>query len=145
MILRVLPQLAKANTCFNVDTFEGAGNGPKKKAVFKGVTNVPVFLGDYSEQLAPQSFDVVFSISVIEHVPTKDLDNFLKDGLRILKPGGLWVHAIDMYLEDTLPQAERACSRDIAIGSNTRNWTPSAKSMTVPRGSAATWPPIRTT
>ncbi|MAN45863.1 MAG: class I SAM-dependent methyltransferase [Alphaproteobacteria bacterium] len=103
---RVLPQLAKQNTCFNVDTFEGAGNGPTKKSVFKGVKNIPVFLGEYSEKLAPQSFDIVFSISVIEHVPTKDLDNFLKDGLRVLKPGGLWLHAIDMYLEDS-PDAGR--------------------------------------
>lgn len=28
------------------------------------------------------------------------LDDFLKDGLRILRPGGLRVHAIDMYLQD---------------------------------------------
>ena len=97
---RLLAKLAKDNTCFNVDKFAGANGGPSKVIHIKGVTNVQAFLGERSAQLKDDQFDIVFSISVIEHVPTPALNDFFDDGLRILKPGGLWLHAIDFYLED---------------------------------------------
>ena len=51
--------------------------------------------------MAAESFDVVFSISVVEHVGTaEELAAFHEDQLRILKPGGMFIHAIDLYLED---------------------------------------------
>lgn len=96
----LLAKLSKNNNCYNVEKFEGAGNGPKKEVVIKRVTNVSVFLGEQSETLKTDFFDVVFSISVVEHVPTPSLQAFLEDGVRILKPGGLWLHAIDMYVTD---------------------------------------------
>src|SRR5262249_34173019 len=55
-------------------------------------------LGEHSTLLESSSLDIVFSVSVVEHVP--DLGPFFEDGLRILKPGGLWLHAIDCYVED---------------------------------------------
>lgn len=55
---------------------------------------------------ASDSFDVVFSISVVEHVPTEDLAAFHADQLRILKPGGMFVHAIDVLLLDEPPDYE---------------------------------------
>jgi hypothetical protein len=39
-------------------------------------------------------------VSVVEHVPTQGLESFFQDGLRILKRGGLWLHAIDIYITD---------------------------------------------
>jgi len=95
---RILPALAAANQCFNIDKFEGADGGPSEEVKVLGVSNIRAFLGEFSCCLKTEFFDVVFSISVVEHVP--DLKAFLDDGLRILKSGGLWLHAIDLYIED---------------------------------------------
>lgn len=95
---RLLKSLAKNNTCFNIEKFEGNAGGPTSELVFEGVKNIKVFLGEFSNQLSSEQFDVVFSISVVEHL--ENIDPFFEDGLRILKPGGLWLHAIDLYIED---------------------------------------------
>src|SRR5687767_6142356 len=68
--------------------------GPTEAQAIPGVEIVRAYLGENSPLLA--DFDVVFSISVVEHV--EDLDAFHADQLRILKPGGIFIHAIDLYL-----------------------------------------------
>lgn len=97
---RVLSTLAKHNECFNLDKFDGSSGGPPSEIVIPGVKNIIAYLGEFNTELQSDSFDVVFSISVVEHVPNEQLGNFLDDGLRILKTGGLFIHAIDLYLED---------------------------------------------
>jgi hypothetical protein len=42
------------------------------------------------------SFDLVFSCSVLEHVDRNILPDFVKDQYRVLKPGGHIVHLIDL-------------------------------------------------
>jgi hypothetical protein len=100
---RVLETLAKRNTCFNIEKFEGADGGPAREVVIRGVKNVKAFLGEYTDEIEPSSLDVVFSVSVVEHVPNGRLTAFLDDGMRLLKAGGLWLHAIDIYLTDDPP------------------------------------------
>lgn len=97
---RILAKLATRNDCYNIEKFEGQGGGPVSVIDLPGVTNIPVFLGEHSGKLEKDFFDVVFSISVIEHVPNKMLADFVREGISILKPGGLWLHAIDIYIED---------------------------------------------
>lgn len=97
---RLLNVLAKTNACVNVEKFEGRDGGPSRAQFLSRAKNVSAYLGDFDPQLADASFDIVYSVSVVEHVPTAKLDDFYKDQLRILKPGGLFVHAIDLYLED---------------------------------------------
>jgi hypothetical protein len=97
---RVLPALATANTCVAVEKFEGRGRGPTTEKVLSNVRNVSAYLGEGDPALASSSFDVVFSISVVEHVPSERLDTFHEDQLRILKSGGMFLHAIDLYLAD---------------------------------------------
>lgn len=97
---RLLKKLNAQNTCFNIEKFEGRDGGPSKEIHIRGVKNIPVFLGENSPLIQPDFFDIVFSVSVIEHIGPKDLSGFFEDGLRILKPGGLWLHAIDMYLDE---------------------------------------------
>lgn len=106
---RLLKRLSLKNECYNVEKFAGADGGPSDEIITDGVQNVKVFLGDFSPELQDSSFDVVFSVSVVEHVPDDRLSAFFEDGLRILKPGGLWLHAIDIYIEDEppLPHRER--------------------------------------
>jgi hypothetical protein len=91
---------------------------------------VPAFMGESSPLLNTGSFDVVFSVSVVEvveHVPTEDLAAFHEDQLRILKPGGMFIHAIDFYLEDE-PAAHHLNRFD-----RYRSWVTSSESV-VPVG-----------
>jgi len=98
---RILPALAKNNKCYNVEKFQGADGGPTKEVKIPNVTNILAFLGEGSGKIPKNYFDVIFSVSVIEHVTSlKGLNDFFTEGLSGLKSGGLWLHAIDMYLSD---------------------------------------------
>lgn len=111
---RILPILARHNECINLDRFEGTHGGPSQASLFEGIENRFGYLGERDPGLVDASIDIIFSISVVEHVPAQALQDFLEDGLRLLKPGGHWVHAIDIYVEDNPPPAyqERyACYR----------------------------------
>lgn len=99
---RILPALAKQNTCYNIEKFQGADGGPSHEVYIPGVQNIIAFLGENSPQVLPDFFDAVFSVSVVEHVPTPDaLKAFFSEGVRSLKRGGIWLHAIDLYIEQT--------------------------------------------
>ncbi len=95
---RVLEKLAQNNECWNLDKFEGVGVGPTEAPELKNVKIVPVYLGEFSPELPEGYFDAVFSISVLEHVATAKMNDCFRDMARLLKPGGLCFHAIDVYL-----------------------------------------------
>lgn len=97
---RVLHAVSRANRVTNIDSFEGLGNGPVGKPENPAYRIVPCLIGSFDDRLAPESFDIVFSISVVEHVPGEALADFHRDCLRILRPGGLLFHLIDIYLRD---------------------------------------------
>lgn len=97
---RVLPQLAQHNECWNVDRLEGQGGGPTNPPLQKGVRLVRAFMGEFSDQLPDDYFDVVFSISVVEHIPSESYPQSIRDATRVLKPGGFLRYAIDAYLLD---------------------------------------------
>lgn len=87
-------------SCSNMDTFQGVGNGPVTRQACEGVTPIAAYLGKLPADAFSAHFDVLYSISVIEHVNTQELPAFFKDMFRILKPGGLAFHAVDVYLGD---------------------------------------------
>ncbi len=97
---RVLETLSARNECWNIDKFEGVGAGPLEIQELPGVKIVRSYMGDFDSDIPDSYFDVVFSISVIEHVPKDQLEAFFADCYRILKPGGLLIHAIDLYISD---------------------------------------------
>lgn len=106
---RLIGPLARHNHCYNIEPFEGAGQGPRQEVNIEGVTNLLVSVGDFSEQIRPGQFDALFSVSVVEHVPNDRLPDFFRDCLRILKPGGEMIHLIDVYLES--PGGNNAAAR----------------------------------
>lgn len=93
---RVLNVLKGSNECWNIDKFQGMGNGPIGLDHAPGIKTIEAYLGDFDRSIPTGYFDVVFSISVVEHVSS--LNSFFRDIERILKPGGTTFHAIDLYL-----------------------------------------------
>ena len=65
--------------------------------------------------LPSDSVDRVFSVSVIEHVPADVIGPLMREVRRVLKPGGLFVATIDLFL-DVRPFADAAMNE---WGSNT--------------------------
>lgn len=49
-------------------------------------------------KLADGEFDRAYSISVIEHLPAEDLANVMSHVFRSLKPGGLFILTVDLFL-----------------------------------------------
>lgn len=94
---RILPKL-KGNELWNVEKFEGVGNGPIAPTKIDGVTVIPAFMGEFSPDI-PQ-VDILFSISVVEHIPFDQYPSAFKDMARCLKPGGTMYHVVDLPLGD---------------------------------------------
>ncbi len=98
---RVLKGLDCSNELWNLDEFIGRDGGPSSVITIDGVKTVVGRLGAFSSQLPSNYFDMLFSVSVVEHLPTaQSVFNFFSDGARILKEGGVMHHAIDLYLQD---------------------------------------------
>jgi ubiquinone/menaquinone biosynthesis C-methylase UbiE len=82
---------------WNLDKFEGIGNGPTKKPHNQGYQIIPAYIGSFDRRLPDGYFDLIFSISVLEHINENDqvLKNIVDDIERLLKPGGYSAHCID--------------------------------------------------
>jgi len=94
---RVLSFFQNIHECWCLDKFEGIGNGPRQLPPTHNYKIVQNYIGAYDANLPSQYFDLVFSISVVEHinVPEEDCLNIVKDIDRVLKPGGYNLHCID--------------------------------------------------
>jgi SAM-dependent methyltransferase len=97
---RILEYLCKNNSTYNIDYFEGEDGGPAGEVKIDKVTNIFAHLGEFSENLKDNFFDYLFSVSVVEHVPYREIPAFFEDCARILKPGGKMIHLIDAYLDE---------------------------------------------
>lgn len=95
---RVLEVLKNNNHVWNIDQFEGKDNGPSFIPKRKKINIIKAFIGDFSKDILSEFFDIVFSISVIEHIEDEKLSDVFNDIHRILKQGGLTYHAIDVYV-----------------------------------------------
>jgi 2-polyprenyl-3-methyl-5-hydroxy-6-metoxy-1,4-benzoquinol methylase len=86
-----------------VDPYDGSGNGPiefqsyvSKYPQIKFVRNQ---FSDLLSDITPASFDCIYSISVLEHVPDVDLDRLFAGIKLFLTPSGVSIHAIDHVLK----------------------------------------------
>lgn len=99
---RILEHFKNEYECWNLDKFEGLGNGPLEfeTDVIKTVVDLA---GNFNKELDDDYFDLVFSISALEHSPINDFVNYkniLTDMNRVLKKGGYSLHTIDQCAED---------------------------------------------
>jgi SAM-dependent methyltransferase len=100
-VLSLLSQPHRGNECWNADRFEGVGAGPLEDRNPPSVRVARCFLGEFDRQLPSGYFDFLFSVCVVEHVPTSELEAFMADSARVLRPGGQILHAIDLYVHDS--------------------------------------------
>ncbi|MCP2728304.1 class I SAM-dependent methyltransferase [Limnofasciculus baicalensis] len=65
---------------------------------FRGKVN---FIQDFLQnaQIESNTYDRVFSISAIEHIPPEEVAPLVKEIARILKPGGFFIATIDLFLD----------------------------------------------
>jgi len=82
-----------------VDPYDGSGNGPthyeQYRARYPDLKFVRAVFGDGLKELKDNSFDCIFSISVLEHVPCPALRSVFSGLRRYLKRDGSTIHAID--------------------------------------------------
>ncbi|MBN1881349.1 MAG: methyltransferase domain-containing protein [Deltaproteobacteria bacterium] len=97
---RVLNKLHSEYECWNIDKFEGLGQGPKNVEQHP-YTLVTAYMGDFSDELPSDYFHFVFSISALEHVDPCDTElhqNIVSDINRVLTYGGYSLHCFDIIV-----------------------------------------------
>jgi ubiquinone/menaquinone biosynthesis C-methylase UbiE len=97
---RMVQLLKHRYEIWNLDRLEGMGHGPLSLMNTEGYRLVKDYIGEFNQELPESYFDCVFSISTLEHVPEDEalFSNILADIRRVLKPGGISVHCIDINL-----------------------------------------------
>ncbi|CAN5675116.1 hypothetical protein BH20VER1_BH20VER1_19910 [soil metagenome] len=99
-----------------VDPYDGAGNGPLEfdayRQRFPKVKLVRDYLSSGIRSLPHQQFDIVFSISVLEHIPAEPLASCFAAIQEHLAPNGWSIHCFDFIAagagaEYDIHQAER--------------------------------------
>lgn len=82
-----------------IDPYDGSGNGPREYQRFRRSYPKVRILREYfkkdSPALAGEVFDCIFSVSVLEHIPTDELQSLFEGIEQFLMPGGCSIHCID--------------------------------------------------
>jgi hypothetical protein len=86
------------------DPFDGSGNGPTEFAEYVKLYPLIKFIRNrFTPEVAqsnfPNGLDVIYSISVLEHVDIIDLKNLFLGIQSSLRPGGFSMHCIDIVLQ----------------------------------------------
>lgn len=98
---RILPKLGEfATERYAIDVYDQSiGGGTTRLPDFSEIRHLNCLVGASREVIPDDFFDCTFSISVVEHVTR--LEAFYDDIVRITKAGGVSLHLIDLYLDDT--------------------------------------------
>jgi SAM-dependent methyltransferase len=82
-----------------VDPYDGSGNGPthyeQYRSRYPNLKFVRAVFGDGLNEIVENSFDCIFSISVLEHLGSHGLQSMFNGMRRFLKRDGSTIHAID--------------------------------------------------
>jgi hypothetical protein len=88
-----------------VDPYDGIGVGlaayQRYLAQFPHVKLVPEYFRPGLPRLLPQSFDGIFSVSVLEHIPADSLPACFDAIAEFLAPAGVSIHCFDFILQGT--------------------------------------------
>jgi SAM-dependent methyltransferase len=80
-----------------IDPYDGSDRGPRQFEEFRASYPRLDFVRDRfpPERGLPADVDGVYSISVLEHIPTDSVAGVVSAALEALRPGGCAIHAID--------------------------------------------------
>jgi len=82
-----------------IDPYDGRHGGPSDMSEFVvGYPDITFIRGEFpsgTQHIKDESFDCVYSVSVLEHVPGQVASTFHREIKRLLKTGGFNIHAID--------------------------------------------------
>lgn len=97
---RVITSLKDDYEFWNLDKLEGQGHGPKGGAESAGFSLVRDYIGAFSTELPDHYFDLVFSISAMEHfsIDGKDMEDIFQDIQRLLKSSAWCLHCVDALI-----------------------------------------------
>jgi ubiquinone/menaquinone biosynthesis C-methylase UbiE len=97
---RMIAWLKNDYEIWNLDKLEGRGFGPKNLSEPTGFRLVKDYIGAFSSELPDHYFDLVFSISTIEHIPEDQttVDRCILDIERLLAQQGISIHCVDAFL-----------------------------------------------
>jgi SAM-dependent methyltransferase len=86
-----------------VDPYDGSGGGPTAYEHFvQSYPRVRIIREEFRlglVELTNQSFDGIYSVSVLEHIPEPCLETLFKALSRHLKPGGWSFHSVDCVIQ----------------------------------------------
>ena len=99
---RIISCLKEDYECWNLDKLEGQGQGPKAISEHEGFFLVKNYIGGFSKQLPDQHFDLIYSISAVEHFLTDSnvMDDIIRDFQRLLKKNAYCLHCVDALIYD---------------------------------------------
>ncbi len=94
---RIISVLKDQYEIWNLDKLEGEGYGPTRLFEMEGFKLVKGYIGELLSELPNSYFDLVFSISTLEHVSDDvlSIDAILNDIQRLLRRGGFSLHCVD--------------------------------------------------
>ena len=104
-----------------VDPYDGSGNGPQTYAqylkVYPHVKLVKTYF-DKDTPLTEKTFDCIFSISVLEHVPHIKLADIFIGISKFLKPSGFSIHCTDLVIAGQMADWHDEGAREIILLQN---------------------------
>jgi glycosyltransferase involved in cell wall biosynthesis len=100
-----------------VDPYDGAGNGPqifsKYLREYPQINIIKSYFDKNTPSLTPKSFDCIFSISVLEHVPHLKIQDVYAGISKLLKPGGCSIHCTDLVIAGIMADWHDSGAREI--------------------------------
>lgn len=97
---RLLKYFQNDYECWNIDKLEGCGNGPTRVRPTK-YRLILDYMGNFNAELPENYFDLIFSVSALEHVPENSEIAFsyiLSDMNRVMKAGAYSLHCFDIVV-----------------------------------------------
>lgn len=102
-----------------MDPYDGSGNGPRTYQVYvekyPKVKIIKALFQDNNPMLAEKSFDGIYSVSVLEHVPNPQLDQLFDGIKKYLRLGGFSIHCIDHVLSGPTADGHDAHFRRVLL------------------------------